>query len=542
MSRIESKSPEPPVTATAPTADELAQMMGMAPPSPPPVDVPPEDAAPPVDTPAPEAPPPEDIPAPDTPTVTLPLPPAVPSLGDTYAANTQGRKFWFTAVVVSDLVDTANIVTRGVFANSSGLTGADYDQAFFIAPYPTFDLQRVGLDNDGFNDAQDEWALGLSNLKLGLNNAFGYHGLYNPSEVRTSDQASFGALATSYWLDAEHDKALFDGFVPNHQDGPFWRTVTSLNLAAGIVKAGSNWKMMDSLTVMNQCSPTQLSYFNGDEAACTANLDDNANGVDAYIEGNYDDPTDATDKTPDMEALEANTRVTTQLAQSGYRGAYMLGNYTLAGELEGRNGRPSWLSLGMAAPFVADIAVNSSLGHPLDIWDIGERGLLAVGAFGLQGLITDPLTETAMAKPIAYLTKSPDYPIVLESTFQSSTGNNPDSLYNLTPGLALGGYTFDTFWTGFNSGLPLTATSSQGSGFQRFLPLGVGVLGLGLQAAYSGNPDNLKYVGLGALTMGAGVGLGAWMGDSEFLQKLMLLHPQVSVGSDSVAVGITVVK
>jgi hypothetical protein len=70
----------------------------------------------------------------------------------------------------------------------------------------------------------------------------------------------------------------------------------------------------------------------------------------------------------------------------------------------------------------------------------------------------------------------------------------------------------------------------------------VGVLGLGLQAAYSGNPENLKYVGLGALTMGAGVGLGAWTGDSEFFQKLMLLHPQVSVGSDSVAVGITIVK
>jgi hypothetical protein len=558
----------------------------------------------------------------------------LPSLGDTYAARSKGRPFWFALGMTTQLLDTANIVAKGIIENQK-LPDGEFSTAFPIIPYPDYGLWRVGNertglkeamsafldkaiegridpveeehilqnlrangnldsstkkkvealigqlhdesltlaqkkakaarieyligganDYDGFNDFQDSWTLAVGLTNLGLTNYFIDYQLVNPPVIRTDGQLGFAFGILNHVMEPQHladDAAIL---ISNHQLGTTpgdiaFRTIASVNATWTIVNSSILWKGMEPLFDTG-CSPVKLDYFGGDAALCDAYMNSRPNGNAAGIQFAFDDPDDG-DSTSSQEAyfegLQGQSRVTLQLAESDYRQAYAYGSYLLFQELE-IDGRPSWASLGGVAPYVLDVAINAKMGQPLDGNDLLERGALAGGALLLNSISTDPDLNVPNAHALAYAAKSPDYMTIVSDTTAytdplafltpNQTGyDNPDSILTHTSPFAVGGYSFDSFWNaGVMSGYALTTSD----GLQQWAPLATTAVGFALQIGYNDDPANAKYLALGGISAGLGIGVGALMGSTNFGRTIMAMNPHITYDpvSDTVGAGITI--
>lgn len=409
-------------------------------------------------------------------------------------------------------------------------------------------------DHEGLDDFQDSWTLSVGILNLALTNYFISYQVGNPPVIRTDGQPGFGFGILNHVMEPQHlaDTAAF--LIPNHQLGTTPGDIALRALATGVgmwtvVNGGILWKGIEPLFDAS-CGEVKLSYFDGDAAACEAYLGDRANGNDAAHEFAFDDPTDKTSKDPDYEGLIEQSKIPLHAAKGSYRQAQAYG-YSLIFQETELDGRPTWFSLAGLVPFALDIGINAKLGQPLNGFDILQRGALMGGAFFLNSISTDPDLNVPISRSLAYAAKSPAYMTIVSGTTgyndplafltpNQSGYDNPDSILVKTAPFAIGGYSLDSFWNGgVMSGYALTTSD----GLQQWGPLATTAIGFGLQATYNGDEGNLKYMGLGALSIAGGVGFGALMGGTEFGRTIMAMNPRVSYDpvTDTVSGGITYV-
>lgn len=474
---------------------------------------------------------------------TPPTPTDTYQLSDYYFRHGSGSKGWATTLQLFEGATTANIFAKYLIEINAG--SPEYGKAFPILPWPNFGNWRVTK----LNQKQDAALTTQEIVNAGLTNVIGGLELLNPAEVRTDDQWGLGSNGINTILEPAHVNSVYRGMIGSRQTDLKFRIPMGLAASTGMLLTSTHWQQATNLLTPVGCSELQGQAYPGGPDACDEHMNNTANGTDAVLQdyfGNDDSPLTADDNER-REGLEGIFLATQESAQGQYRAAYGVQSYLLFKTLENQNGGPGIASALGAAPLIADLALHAREGDKISGFEIGQRVGIVGGSFLLNSLTTSPEVDVANGANFTYLLISPEFPEILERTFQynnplapnQNTYDNADSVYNVIPYVSTASYVADSSWAGFNAGYSLTSAQ----GFQKFLPMILGTTGLGLQFAnnaWQGDPNTYKYLGFGAGLYALGTGVGALSGKSKVMKKIMGLNPSVQVGEGGAGASVAV--